>query len=94
MAPARGRCRGGAVGSGLTRFRPLPIVCCMKTELNELEGKVQSLIALCQRLRRENGELRQQLASSHNENARLGEKVSVAAQRIEALLQTIPESAT
>ena len=64
----------------------------MKIELQDLEGKVQSLVEMCQRLRAENHQLRQQLAASQNENARLNEKVSVAAERIEALLQTIPES--
>lgn len=64
----------------------------MKIELQDLEGKVQALVDMCQRLRAENHQLRQQLAASQNENARLNEKVSVAAERIEALLQTIPES--
>lgn len=77
----------------MTAFDALPIVSSMKTELNELEGKVQTLVELCRRLRRENSELRQQLATSRNENMRLSEKVSVAAQRIDALLQSIPESA-
>ena len=78
----------------MTPRNALPIVCCMKTELNELEGKVQALASLCQRLRHENRELRQQLASTQQENARLNEKVGFAAQRLEALLQSIPESAT
>jgi cell division protein ZapB len=64
----------------------------MKIELQDLEGKVQALVEMCQRLRAENNQLRQQLATSQNENARLNEKVSVAAERIEALLQSIPES--
>ena len=55
-------------------------------------GKVQALVEMCQRLRAENNQLRQQLATSQNENARLNEKVSIAAERIEALLQSIPES--
>ena len=59
----------------------------MKIELQDLEGKVQSLVEMCQRLRAENHQLRQQLAASQNENARLNEKVSVAAERIEALLE-------
>ncbi|MDQ5888503.1 MAG: hypothetical protein RL210_2475 [Pseudomonadota bacterium] len=64
----------------------------MKIELQDLEGKVQALVEMCQRLRAENNQLRQQLATSQNENARLNEKVSIAAERIEALLQSIPES--
>jgi cell division protein ZapB len=64
----------------------------MKIELQDLEGKVQALVEMCQRLRAENHQLRQQLATSQNENVRLNEKVNVAAERIEALLQTIPES--
>lgn len=64
----------------------------MKIELQDLEAKVQALVDVCQRLRGENHELRQQLAAALNDNTRLNEKVSVAAQRIDALLQTIPES--
>ena len=64
----------------------------MKIELQDLEGKVQALVEMCQRLRAENHQLRQQLTTSQNENVRLNEKVNVAAERIEALLQTIPES--
>jgi len=66
----------------------------MNTELNELEGKVAALIALCHQLRQEKRQLGQQLADARQDNARLNEKVSIAAQRIEALLHTIPESST
>ncbi len=66
----------------------------MNTELNELEGKVAALIALCQQLRQENRQLGRQLADVRQDNARLNDKVNVAAQRLEALLQTLPESST
>jgi len=43
-------------------------------------------------LREENRELRQQLASRTDENARLTEKLNAAKTRIEALLKQIPET--
>jgi len=51
---------------------------------------VQRLTAL----RDENRELRQQVATRTDENARLGEKLGAAKSRIEALLRQIPETET
>jgi cell division protein ZapB len=45
-------------------------------------------------LRDENRDLRQQLASRTDENARISEKLQAARSRIEALLKQIPETET
>ena len=63
----------------------------METELKSLEEKINRFIELCQRLRKDNQELRQQLASAVNENRQLEEKISSATNRLENLLNQIPE---
>lgn len=63
----------------------------METELKSLEEKINRFIELCQRLRKDNQELRQQLASAVNENRQLEEKISSATSRLENLLNQIPE---
>lgn len=64
----------------------------MEAELNALEQKINQAVGLCQRLRAENQQLRQQLAASTNENKQLADKVSEAKNRLESLLRQIPES--
>jgi cell division protein ZapB len=65
----------------------------MDAELNALDDKISQLAQLCQKLRRDNTQLRQQLVSVQNENKRLGEKVNAAKTRLEALLEQIPDRA-
>ena len=60
-------------------------------ELKSLEQKVAQFIELCQRLRHDNHQLRQQLATALNENRLLEEKISGATSRLETLLNQIPE---
>ena len=64
----------------------------MEPELSHLEEKLAQLVQRLQALRAENRELRQQLAARTDENARLGEKLTAARTRIEALLKQIPET--
>jgi len=64
----------------------------METELGTLEEKVAQVAQLCQRLRAENSQLRQDLAASQNESKRLHQKIDGATQRLEALLTHIPEA--
>jgi len=64
----------------------------MESELDGLEDKLALLVRRLEALRGENRELRQQLASRTDENARLGEKLAAAKSRIEALLKQIPET--
>jgi uncharacterized protein (TIGR02449 family) len=63
----------------------------MDAELSALEEKVRQAVDMCQRLRDENVDLRQQMAQLTNENKRLAEKVSGAKSRLEHLLKVIPE---
>lgn len=63
----------------------------MDAELKSLEGKINQFVALCQRLRTDNHQLRQQLAAAQSENKQLLEKVADAKTRLETLLTQIPE---
>jgi cell division protein ZapB len=62
----------------------------MEAELKSLEGKLDQFVELCQKLRVDNQQLRQQLASALDQRRRLEEKLSTAATRLEALLSQIP----
>jgi cell division protein ZapB len=64
----------------------------MERELADFEAKLNHFVQLFQRLRLENNELRQQIASKADEAKRLAEKLEVARLRIEALLKQIPEN--
>ena len=64
----------------------------MESELSALEEKIDQFVRLCQQLRSENIQLRQQLASATNENKHLAEKINTASSRLEALLTRLPES--
>ena len=63
----------------------------MEEHLSTLEDRVRLVADLCQHLRVENNELRQQLAQLHNDNKRLSDKISGARERLEGLLAQIPE---
>jgi len=63
----------------------------MEAELKALEQKIGELVDLCHRLRADNQQLRQELATSVNENKRLNEKIADASGRLEGLLRQIPE---
>ena len=62
----------------------------MDSELKSLEDKIGQFIELCQRLRADNHELRQQLASAVSQSKRLEEKSHGAAARLETLLSQLP----
>ena len=62
----------------------------MEAEFNSLEAKVEQFVELCERLRAENSELRQQLAAAQNDAKRLNEKIDGAKSRLEGLLNRIP----
>ncbi len=63
----------------------------MQAEFDSLEKKVAQFIALCERLRVENTDLRQQIASVQRESKHLADKIEVAKLRIEQLLLRLPE---
>jgi len=63
----------------------------METELKSLEQKIGQCVELCHRLRLDNQQLRQQLASALNDNRHLQDKIGGATTRLEGLLNQIPE---
>lgn len=65
----------------------------MESELKALDEKIQQLVLLTRKLRKENSQLRQQLAGVESENKRLADKVHTAQVRVETLLGQIPENA-
>jgi cell division protein ZapB len=65
----------------------------MQAELKSLEEKVAQIARMCQQLRAENMHLRQQLATAQNQSKLLGDKITGAQSRLEALMEQIPESA-
>jgi len=62
----------------------------VETEFNSLEAKIAQFVSLCERLRAENGELRQQLAAARNDAKRLHDKIDGAKARLEGLLSRLP----
>ncbi|HYC49170.1 MAG TPA: hypothetical protein VED01_27140 [Burkholderiales bacterium] len=62
----------------------------MDAELKSLEGKLNQFIELCHKLRADNQQLRQQLASAVDQSKRLEEKIHTASTRLENLLTQIP----
>jgi cell division protein ZapB len=66
----------------------------MDAELKSLEDKINQFVALCKRLRVDNHQLRQQLASAQNDNKQLTEKIGATKTRLETLLTQIPEEET
>ena len=62
----------------------------VETEFNSLEVKVSQFVSLCERLRAENIELRQQLAAARGDAKRLHEKIDGAKSRLEGLLSLLP----
>ena len=62
----------------------------MEAELNSLEAKVAQFVALCERLRAENVELRRELASARSDAKRLNEKIDGAKTRLEGLINRLP----
>lgn len=62
----------------------------MDADLKSLESKIAQFVELCQRLRADNQQLRQQLAVSVSQAKRLEDKVNAATARLEALLAQMP----
>jgi cell division protein ZapB len=60
-------------------------------EFNSLEAKVAQFVGLCERLRAENHDLRQQLASARNDAKRLNERIEGAKVKLEGLLARMPD---
>ncbi|MGC2458609.1 MAG: hypothetical protein WA435_11520 [Gallionellaceae bacterium] len=66
----------------------------MQAQLTILENKLALLIQLAQRLREENHQLRQELATALSQGRKSDDKIAVARIRLERLLAKIPEDQT
>lgn len=64
----------------------------MEQDLQRFEDKLNHFVTLFHRLRTENNELRQSVASKSDEVKRLAEKLDLAKTRIEALIAQLPET--
>ncbi|WP_322785770.1 DUF904 domain-containing protein [Noviherbaspirillum massiliense] len=74
----------------LTEIRLAHYSCKMISEFHQLVEKVSQLAELAQALRRENAELRMNLAALSSENAELAARMQEAQKRVSALLEKIP----
>jgi len=63
----------------------------MDAELKSLENKMDQLVRLYQDTRRENGSLRQLLKDAETKNHQLVKKMNIAAERLQALLNNLPD---
>ncbi|MGY1489307.1 hypothetical protein ACW4YW_07820 [Methylobacillus pratensis] len=63
----------------------------MNADLITLEEKLTRLISLCQLLRAENLELRQELVRSQDDNKQMKENMELASQKLQALIERLPE---
>jgi len=63
----------------------------MEAELDSLDSKINQLVQLCHRLRKDNHELRQRLAAAQNESKQLMDKIESARGRLENLLSRLPQ---
>lgn len=63
----------------------------VEAELVSLEQKVAQFVGLCERLRTENHDLRQQLAVARNDARRLAERIEGARAKLERLLERLPD---
>lgn len=63
----------------------------MESQMSGLESKIRQTVDLCQRLREENRQLRQQLADAEIARRILSEKINGASERLEQLLQRVPD---
>ena len=63
----------------------------METEFNSLEAKVAQFVGVCERLRAENHDLRQQLASARNDAKRLNDRIDSARAKLALLIDRLPD---
>jgi cell division protein ZapB len=63
----------------------------VEAEFSSLETKVAQFVTVCDRLRAENIDLRQQLVAAQNDARRLNDKIDVARAKLESLISRIPD---
>jgi len=64
----------------------------MDADLKALEEKIAQLVTLCQSLRGENQDLRQEVAQIQDEARRLKDQMAQASARLEAVIDKLPET--
>lgn len=64
----------------------------MNEQLSALEQRLDQILEHFAQMRDENQDLRTRVASLESENRRLREKMDAAAERVESLLEGLPES--
>ena len=69
------------------------IVRAMNTELDALENKIEQVVALVHQLRTENEVLKNQMAAAEAERLHLRQTMTVARERLEGLVDKLPEDA-
>jgi uncharacterized protein (TIGR02449 family) len=62
----------------------------MDSNLSSLEHKIELVAAFCQRLREQNHDLRRRVAELEEENRSLGDRMTEARQRLEAMVERLP----
>jgi cell division protein ZapB len=60
-------------------------------EFASLDAKVAQFVSLCERLRAENVDLRQQLASAQSDARRLNDRINSARAKLEQLIERLPD---
>lgn len=65
----------------------------MNDDIEALEAKIEQVVTLVQQLRSENDTLKSQLATADAERARLRQTMTAARQRLEGLMDKLPEDA-
>ena len=65
----------------------------MNTELDALEAKIEQVVALVHQFRAENEVLKNQIAAAESERLHLRQTMTVARERLEGLMDKLPEDA-
>ena len=65
----------------------------MDTDLEELEAKIEQVVALVHQLRAENEVLKNQIAEAEAERLHLRRSMTAARERLESLMERLPEDA-
>jgi len=60
-------------------------------EFSSLEAKVAQFVSLCERLRAENTDLRQQLAAAQGDARRLNDRINSARAKLSLLIERLPD---
>lgn len=65
----------------------------MNSELEALEAKIEQVVALVHQLRAENEVLKNQMAAAEAERLQLRQTMTAARERLEVLIDQVPEDA-